>query len=144
MKYDGKNPLHAQQARTRLEKLIREGKMFELTEKKPQRTISQNSYLWLTINYWATQTGYSKEYAESIYKDVNSDIYYTEIEVAGRIIKYVRHTYELSTDEMSKSIDKWRNWAAMNDAYPVYIPSPEDSALVALMELEVERARNFI
>lgn len=144
MKYDGKNPLHAQQARTRLEKFIRDGKMFELTEKKPQRTISQNSYLWLTINYWATQIGYSKEYAESIYKDVNSDIYYTEIEVAGRRIKYVRHTYELSTDEMSKSIDKWRNWAAMNDAYPVYIPSPEDYVLVALMEMEVERNKQYL
>lgn len=45
MKYDGSNPLHVQQARAKLEKLIKEQKVFELTEKKPQRSLSQNKYL---------------------------------------------------------------------------------------------------
>lgn len=34
MKYDGSNPFHAQQARAKLEKLLKEKKVFELTEKK--------------------------------------------------------------------------------------------------------------
>ena len=44
MKYDGSNPLHVQQARAKLEKLIKEQKVFELTEKKPQRSLNQNKY----------------------------------------------------------------------------------------------------
>ena len=36
MWYDGNNELEAMQARMRLEKLIKDGKVFELTEKKPK------------------------------------------------------------------------------------------------------------
>lgn len=43
MKYDGSNPLHVQQARAKLEKLIKEQKVFELTEKKPQRSLNQKN-----------------------------------------------------------------------------------------------------
>ena len=57
MRYDGSNPLHAAQARARLEKLIRDKKVFDLTEKKPQRSISQNSYLHVLLSYFACQYG---------------------------------------------------------------------------------------
>ena len=49
MKYDGANPLHAQQARSKLERLIKERKVFELTEKKPQRSIKANKYLHVCL-----------------------------------------------------------------------------------------------
>lgn len=49
MKYDGANPLHAQQARSKLERLIKERKVFELTEKKPQRSIQANKYLHVCL-----------------------------------------------------------------------------------------------
>lgn len=92
MKYDGSNPLHVQQARAKLEKLIKEQKVFELTEKKPQRSLNQNKYLWLLIEYWATQTGYTKDEAEFIYKEVNKDIYFVEKEIAG-IKQYMSGTH---------------------------------------------------
>ena len=49
MRYDGSNPLHAAQSRARLEKLIKDGKVFDLTEKKPHRTLLQNAYLQMAI-----------------------------------------------------------------------------------------------
>ena len=61
MRYDGTNMLHAAQARAKLEKLIRDGKVFDLTEKKPQRTLNQNSYLHVLISYFACQTGNTAE-----------------------------------------------------------------------------------
>ena len=144
MRYDGANELHAAQARSRLEKLIRDKKVFDLTEKKPQRSINQNAYLWLTISYWGVQAGYTKDESEAVYKNVNKDIYYVKKELAGENVIYVRHTYELDTAEMSASIEKWRNWAAQNESFPVYIPSPDEYKLVSLMEIEVERNKQYL
>lgn len=49
MQYDGSNPLHVQQAKAKLEKLIKGQKVFELTEKKPKRSLNQNKYLHVIL-----------------------------------------------------------------------------------------------
>lgn len=144
MIYDNSNPLVKEQFLLRAQKLAKGGKTVEMTEKKPQRTLKQNSYLWLILGYWATQTGYTKDEAESIYKSVNSDIYYEEKEIGGEMLTYIRHTYELDTAEMTRTIEKFRNWSAMNEVFPVYIPSPDETDLVQYMEIEVLRMRDFI
>ena len=69
MLYDGGNPLHAVQARARLEKFIAEKKIFEQTEKKPRRTRSQNSYLHVILAYFASQYGETERWVkERFYK----------------------------------------------------------------------------
>lgn len=128
----------------RAKKLAESGKIVELAEKKPKRTLSQNNFLWLCLSYWGCQTGYTKEEAETIYKNVNRELYYIHKVIAGVEIEYIRHTYELDTAEMTTSIEKWRNWAAMNDACPVYIPSPEDYQLIQQMEVEISKNNEFI
>ena len=125
----------------RLETLIKKETIIDITEKKPIRTIKQNSYLWLILSYWGTQTGYTKDEAETIYKHLNKDIYYREKEIAGVETIYIRHTYELDTLEMTQTIDKFRDWAAMNG---IYIPTPDDLAAIEAMQMEVERNRNYL
>lgn len=144
MIYDNSNPLVKEQFLLRAHKLADAGKMVDMTEKKPQRTLKQNSYLWLLLGYWATQTGYTKDEAESIYKSVNSDIYYEDKEIGGEEVTYIRHTYELDTAEMTRTIEKFRNWSAMNDAFPVYLPAPDEEDLIRYMEIEVQKMRDFI
>lgn len=144
MFFDLSNPLQKEQFKTRCNFLFKKECIVELTEKKPKRTNSQNSYLWLLIGYWATQTGYTKDESESIYKEVNKDIYFVDKEIAGEKVRYIRHTYELDTREMSLSIERWRNWSAMNESFPVYLPSPDEEQLIKLMEIEVERMRYYI
>lgn len=144
MIYDTSNPLDKANFMLRARKLAESGKIVELTEKKPKRTLSQNSFLWLCLSYWGSQMGYTKEEAETIYKNVNRELYYTHKVIAGVEIEYIRHTYELDTAEMTASIERFRNWAAMNDACPVYIPSPEDYQLVQIMEIEIERNKKYI
>lgn len=141
MRYDGKNELHAAQARQRLEQFIRDGEIFDLTKKNPNRTLNQNSYLWAALGYWALQTGYTKDEAEFYYKKINRDIYLQRKEMFGETVEYIRHTYELDTAEMSQSIDRWRNFSA---AHGIYIPSPDDHRLVQLMEMEVERNKQYL
>ena len=141
--YDTSNPLDKANFVLRAKKLAESGKIVELAEKKPKRTLSQNNFLWLCLSYWGCQTGYTKEEAETIYKNVNRELYYTHKVIAGVEIEYIRHTYELDTAEMTASIEKWRNWAAMNDACPVYIPSPEDYQLIQQMEVEISKNNEF-
>ena len=142
--YDTSNPLDKANFMLRAKKLAESGKIVELAEKKPKRTLSQNNFLWLCLSYWGCQTGYTKEEAETIYKNVNRELYYTHKVIAGVEIEYIRHTYELDTAEMTASIEKWRNWAAMNDACPVYIPSPEDYQLIQQMEVKISKNNKFI
>lgn len=142
--YDTSNPLDKANFVLRAKKLAESGKIVELAEKKPRRTLSQNNFLWLCLSYWGCQTGYTKEEAEIIYKNVNRELYYTHKVIAGVEIEYIRHTYELDTEEMTASIEKWRNWSAMNDACPVYIPSPEDYQLIQQMEVEISKNNEFI
>jgi len=142
--YDTSNPLQKEQFKARSAKLAESGKVVELTEKKPKRTLNQNAYLWLLIGYWATQTGYTKNESEAIYKEVNKDIYFVDKEIAGEKVRYIRHTYELDTREMSLSIERWRNWAVMNEAFSVYLPAPNEERLIQLMEIEVERMKSYL
>lgn len=144
MLYNTSNSLEREQFLLRATRLADSGKIVDMTEKKPQRSLKQNSYLWLMLSYWATQTGYTKDEAEAIYKEVNSDIYFEEKEVCGQNLRYIRHTYELDTAEMTRTIEKFRNWSVMNEAYPVYIPAPNEESLVQLMEMEVQRMRDYI
>lgn len=104
--YDTSNPLDKANFMLRAKKLAESGKIIELTEKKPRRTLSQNNFLWLCLSYWGCQTGYTKEEAETIYKNVNRELYYTHKVIAGVEIEYIRHTYELDTAEMTASIEK--------------------------------------
>lgn len=145
MRYDGSNPLHAAQARARLEKLIRDKKVFDLTEKKPQRSISQNSYLHVLLSYFACQYGETMEYVKREYfkKLVNSATFIREREdkFLGKI-KYLRSSADLTTEEMSISIDRFRDWASQSAG--IYLPNPDEDRLISLMEIEIERNKEFI
>lgn len=145
MKFDGANPLHAQQARAKLEKLISGQKVFELTENKPRRTLRQNAYLHTCLGYFASQTGNTLEYVKQKYFKLlcNKDLFVREVDdkYLGRI-KILRSSAELDTSEMTTAIDRFRNWSASNAG--IYIPSPEESRLIQLMEIEIEQNRNFL
>ena len=145
MRYDGTNALHAAQARAKLEKLIRDGKVFDLTEKKPQRTLNQNSYLHVLISYFACQTGNTAEWVKREYykKLVNSSLFIREREdrFLGKV-KYLRSSADLTTEEMTLSIDRFRNWSA--ESAGIYLSSPDEGRLISLMEMEIERNKEFI
>jgi len=144
MKYDGANPLHAQQARAKLEKLIAGQKVFELTENKPRRTLKQNAYLHTCLGYFASQTGNTLEYVKQKYFKLlcNKDLFVREVDdkYLGKI-KILRSSAELDTAEMTTAIDRFRNWSASEG---IYIPSSDESRLIQLMEIEIEQNKNYI
>lgn len=146
MLYNLSSPLDAQNARARLELLIKRGVYAELTEKKPQRSMQQNRYLHLCLGYFASQTGNTLEWVKKYYYKChcNRDMFVREKmdAVLGRMVKYMRSSADLTTEEMSISIDRFRNWAASEAG--IYIPDATSEEEIAAMQIEVERYKQYL
>lgn len=145
MVYDTSNPLDKANFLLRAKKLADSGKIIELTEKKPRRSLPQNKYLHVLLAYFGTQTGNTLEWVKQQYykKLVNPDLFIREKEdkYLGRI-KVLRSSADLDTAEMSLSIERFRNWAAQETG--IYIPSADEAILIQQMEIEIERNKEFL
>ena len=143
MVYDTSNPLDKANFLLRAKKLAESGKVIELTEKKPRRSLPQNKYLHVILAYFGAQTGNTLEWVKQQYykKLVNPDLFIREKEdkYLGRI-KVLRSSAELDTAEMSLSIDRFRNWSAQEAG--VYIPAADESILI--QQMEIERNKEFL
>lgn len=145
MIYDTSNPLDKANFLLRAKKLAESGKVIDLTEKKPRRSLPQNKYLHVILAYFGTQTGNTLEWVKQQYykKLVNPDLFIREKEdkYLGRI-KVLRSSADLDTAEMSLSIERFRNWAAQEAG--IYIPSADEAILIQQMEIEIERNKDYI
>jgi hypothetical protein len=145
MIYDTSNPLDKANFLLRAKKLAESGKVIELTEKKPRRSLPQNKYLHVILAYFGAQTGNTLEWVKHQYykKLVNPDLFIREKEdkYLGRI-KVLRSSADLDTSEFSLSIERFRNWAAQEAG--IYIPSADEAILIQQMEIEIERSKEFL
>ena len=145
MVYNLSNQLDVQNAKTRLELLIKRGCIVELTEKKQKRSLNQNAYLHLLLGYFASQTGNTLEWVKQQYykKLCNPDLFIGEREdlFLGRV-KYVRSSADLRTDEMNLSIERFRNWSAAEAG--IYLPEATSEAEIAALQVEVERYKTYL
>ena len=143
--YDTSNSLDKANFLLRAKKLAESGKIVELTEKKPKRSLPQNRYLHVILAYFGTQTGNTTEWVKQQYykKLVNPDLFIREKEdkYLGRI-KVLRSSADLDTSEFSLSIERFRNWAAQEAG--IYIPSADEAILIQQMEICIERNKEFL
>ena len=146
MLYDLSNELHAENFKKRCNALFKKRCIVDLTEKKPQRTIRQNSYLHAALGYFGLQVGYRREEVKEWYfKELcNPELFIRKIHdsVTGKERTVLRSSAELDTEQMTLAIERFRNWAS--EVAGVYIPSPEEHRLVELMELETQRAKLYL
>lgn len=145
MIYDTSNPLDKANFLLRAKKLAESGKIIEMSEKKPRRSLPQNKYLHVILAYFGTQTGNTLEWVKQQYykKLVNPDLFIREKEdkYLGKI-KVLRSSADLDTSEFSLSIERFRNWAAQEAN--IYIPSSDEAILIQQMEICIERDKNFL
>lgn len=145
MIYNTSNPLDKANFLLRANKLAESGKIVELTEKKPRRSLPQNKYLHVILAYFGTQTGNTLEWVKQQYykKLVNPDLFIREKEdkYLGKI-KVLRSSADLDTSEFSLSIERFRNWAAQEAG--IYIPSADEAILIQQMEICIERNKEFL
>ena len=146
MYYDLSSPLQLQQAKTRFAKLESKGAIIELKEKSVQRTLQQNKYLHLTISYFASQYGESADYVKRNYFKIaaNSELFVKTKHdpLLERDVKYLISSADLSKDDMTTAIERWRNWSSK--VAGIYIPPAVSIREIAEMEIEVERNKDFV
>lgn len=145
MVYDTSNPLDKANFLLRAKKLAESGKIVELTEKKPRRSLPQNKYLHVLLAYFGTQTGNTLEWVKQQYykKLVNPDLFIREKEdkYLGKI-KVLRSSAGLDTSEFSLSVEKFRNWASQEAG--IYLPSADEYIIIQQMEIEIEKNKEYL
>ena len=123
-----------QRAQKRFDELMSEETKIELSKKK-KRSVRQNAYLHLIIGYFAIETGYTITEAKQIYKEQTPGIY--EYHKDGR--KFIKSSAELTTTEMSTTIDRFRNYSSKEAG--VYLPEANEDKFLDEIEIEIQRNR---
>lgn len=145
MIYDTSNPLDKANFMLRAKKLAESGKVIELTEKKPRRSLPQNKYLHVILAYFGAQTGNTLEWVKQQYykKLVNPDLFIREKEdkYLGRI-KVLRSSADLDTSEFSLSVERFRIWASQEAG--IYLPSADEYIIIQQMEIEIEKNKEYL
>lgn len=146
MKYDLSNPLHRQQIRDRVQALLsKPAGIVEIKEIKPQRTMRQNSYLHLIINFFAAEYGESAEFVKEQYFKIaaNRQIFVRERDdkILGKVT-YIRSSSDLDKEEMQLAIERFRNWSSINAG--IYLPSADEQRLLQLADIEVSRNEEYL
>ena len=143
MTYDLSNPLDIRRYNARRSLLERKGAVVELTE-VTGRSGSQNRYLHVIIGAMALETGNTLEYAKEWYykRLANPDIFVKERSdrLAGRVT-VLRSSADLTKEEMSLSIDRFKAWAAERG---YYLPEPGDDGLLRRIEYEMGRNQRYL
>ena len=143
MVYDLSSDFHRKAFLARVDNLIGKGAVVELTE-KAFRSPNQNRYLHLLIGVVAIETGNTLEDAKKWYfkETCNPDLFHVQHrDKMGNCIDHIRSTAELTKEEMSMAIDRFKRWGAENG---IYMPNPEDIHLLKEIEIEMGRMKSYL
>jgi hypothetical protein len=137
MKYNLADPERVAQAVEYLQRLIDSKSIAEVKKVSPTRTLNQNAYLHLLIAAYGAHFGYTLDEAKHVYKKLNHNIYaYTKNNQV-----FLRSSADLTTAEMAKSIDVFREKSA-GSGYP--LPPATDKAWLMEVENEIERSKYYL
>lgn len=139
MTYDLSNEYEIKRILLRLNALIKKGVLVELKEQRPLRTLNQNSYLHLLLQVFAMEYGCSLDVAKvDYYKRLcNQDLYEVEkVNKQGEVVKDLRSSADLTTEEMAQSIDRFKRFAAEGG---IYLPDADRLHDLQCAKIAVER-----
>lgn len=112
--------------------------LVDIKKVSPVRSLSQNAYLHVTLQIFGLEKGYEAQEAKVIYKrEANPEIYVYEKNGA----KFMKSSADLTTKEMSDSIDKWRKFAAEQG---VDIPAPGDEEALTYYGNLIEKEGKYL
>ena len=143
MVYDRSMDFQRKSCLARMDNLMEKGAVVELTE-KAFRSPNQNRYLHLLIGVVAIETGNTLEDAKKWYfkETCNPDLFHVQHrDKMGNCIDHIRSTAELTKEEMSTAIDRFKRWGAENG---IYMPNPDDASLLKAIEIEMGRMKSYL
>lgn len=141
MKYDGSDPLHRAQAIAKVHDwAARQTGIIEITTRKPLRSLSQNAYLHVCLGLFADEYGETIDYVkEMIFKaHVNRPLFVREKQdpILGNVV-YLRSSAELTTEEMTRAIERFRDFAS--SSLGLYIPAASEHRLLEQAQIIISR-----
>ena len=143
MVYDLSSDFQRKSFLAKMDNLMEKGAVVELTE-KAFRSPNQNRYLHLLIGVVAIETGNTLEDAKMWYfkETCNPDLFHVQHrDKMGNCIDHIRSTAELTKEEMSTAIDRFKRWGAENG---IYMPNPDDASLLKAIEIEMGRMKSYL
>ena len=143
MVYDLSSDFQRKSFLARMDNLMEKGAVVELTE-KAFRSPNQNRYLHLLIGVVAIESGNTLEDAKKWYfkETCNPDLFHVQHrDKMGNCIDHIRSTAELTKEEMSTAIDRFKRWGAENG---IYMPNPDDASLLKAIEIEMGRMKSYL
>jgi len=142
--YDLSNELRRAQFEKRARLLVENGRFVELKE-LTNRSLKQNSYLHLLLNYYALNFGYTLEYTKRhIFKIiVNPKIYIIERvnEQTGEIYKDLKSTAKATKAELITSIDRFKDHAAKGG---LTLPDSENVQYLREIRQSIEQHKQYL
>ena len=144
MLYDLSKAVDVDRIRVKLEYDIAHKRLVSY-ERKEIRTKRQNSYLHLILGAVAVETGNTLDYVKQEYFKalVNPALFVRQIEdtFLHQQRNMLRSSRDLSTEEMSMAIDRFKKWAAENG---IYLPEPGDEDRLREIALEMARQERYL
>lgn len=105
---------------------FKENELFTVVIKpyKAQRSNPQNRYMHYAFNLVADHYGYEMEDVKELMKD--KFLGYEEVEIAGQIIKKLKSTTDLNTEQQEIFMDKVRRFWLEFDGFIIPLPNEID------------------
>lgn len=145
MLFNPRNEYEVPKLRKYVEELIQAGDPIEIKRKRKKRSLSQNNYLHVLIGYFASEYGCSLEEAKvDFYKRIcNQHLFERKrVNKRGQEVRYLRSSADLEIDEMTLSIERFRNWSA--SVAGIYLPSAEENQMLAYAEQIIEQNKQYL
>ena len=144
MIYDLQKEFEIKRADAYYEKLKTNGKKVEIKSIE-LRNLKQNNYLHLIIGWFACECGYTIDYVKrKFYKQTcNPDIYIIEVvnKFTGEVDIDFKSSKDVTEDEMTLSITRFRNWSGNNG---VYLPSSDEREFLEHVNLELKKQKEHL
>ena len=146
MIYNLSNEFMRKQFDSKCELYKAKGNVVELKLRTKSKTYSQLKYLHVLLKYVGCECGCDEEYVKKHYYKLAAN---KETFIEDKYDKYLarkvyglRSCASLTMDEMTLTIERFRNWASMKIG--IYLPQPHEEDLLAAAEAEIERNKMYL
>ena len=130
----------------RLQWLISNERRIVIKDIRNNRTLSQNAYMHLLLNYFAIEVGEELEFIkQDIFKEkVNPEIFVYERTnpKSGKKRKAIKSTSEIDTKEMATAIDRFKTWSVKKTG--IRLPEAGEKEFLDHIKNEIEKHKEWL
>jgi len=145
MIYNLNNEFERDKYKENANKLFKKNAVVEIKEKRNNRSLKQNSYLYLLLGFFASEYGTSIEEVKVDFfkRKCNPDLFVSKrVNKLGNEVTYLRSSASLNSDEMTLAITRFRNWSSAEAG--IYLPSADERENLIYAEQTIERNKEHL